>query len=489
MSDLPETSADPVPTPEEPPTVAPETPTEPVAEEEQVAEPAPEPEVPPSLDPDPPPPKEPAAPVVTDPMPPAPPLPNDATSLLNALQVRIDEVQELIVRHSEEGAKLIEESASLDVLAAKLREVLGTPPPPPPPPPPPDETPWWQAMGGPSLSGRPFRSGVFAVMDTALKSWANYMGHPPEIAGGNCRTYGPAGRADTWDKVVNLQMDIANHPQTRDCMHGLNGLSKRTWLVLMFTSIPMGAPLDELIAAAKGQRRDKHKKMGELARKAIDKVGRDPALTLLRTNWEMNKKTAFAIGKGAFPNFLLAGGSVAMYNDHMGHFARAFWEGFGYEAPIALSPAYEDGPGVPHVDYGDWLKAGVYKLCCGSVHPNAQRTRTQDEAWRMVFGLRTGNYTPGLIIECAKKHKMPVAFLEWSCPPEASAVKPNIKNLQFATTQFGKLCNDPANNVAFVCALGSGMVTETRMKAMGEPINTQWGMGIKENRKWFGKRV
>lgn len=477
------------PTDELPEEDDPAEPGEAPTESEEPMEPAPSPEEPPSVEPDPPAPEEPTLPVVVDPTPPDPPLSSDVTSLLNALQVRIDEIQEFIAKHRDEGERLLAESADLDVLAAKLREVLGTPPPPPLPPPPPDETPWWLNLGGPSLSGRTFRSGVFAVMDTALKSWATYMGHPPEIAGGNCRTYGPAGRADTWDKVVSLQMDIANHPQTRDCVLGLNGLSKRTWLVLMFTTIPIGAPLEELIAAAKGQRKDKHKRMGELARKALDKAGRDPALTIARPNWEMNKKTAFAIGKGTFPNFLLAGGSVAMYNDHMGHFARAFWEGYGHEVPLALSPAYEDGPGVPHVDYADWLKAGVYKLCCGSVHPNAQRVKTQDEAWRMVFGLRTGNYTPGLIIECAKKHNLPVAFLEHSCPPEESSVKPNIKYLQFAYTQFGKLCNDPINKVAFVCALGSGMVSETRMKAMGEPINTQWAMGIKEHRKWFGKRV
>jgi len=361
----------------------------------------------------------------------------------------------------------------------------------PEPPPPPTVKQWWLERGGPSLSGRPFRSGTFAVMGGSLKTWASYMGCPPEISGGNCRTYGgPEGRADTWDKVVNRQMQLDQNPQTRDCVLGLNGLHKqRTWLVLMFTTIPMGAPLDELIASAKGQRRDKHKKMGENARKVLDKNGRDHTLTIARTDWEMNKKTAFAIGSGKFPNYLLAGGSVQMYRDHIANFARAFWEGYGYRVPLAFSPAYEDGPGVPHVDYAEYLKAGVYDLACGSVHPTAQRVATPNEAWRMVFGARTGNYTPGLIIECAKKFKIPVAFLEHSCPPEKAAVKPHIKELEFAYRQFGMLCNRPDSNVAFVCGLGSGMVSEKRMSHMGEPINTQWAMGIKENRRWFGKKV
>lgn len=476
------------PTDELPPEEAPaEEPVAPDSEEPAESEPAPE--EPPSVNPDPPPPQEPA-PLVIDPSLPAPPVPNDATSLLNALQVRIDEVQELIVRHSEEGAKLIEESASLDVLAAKLREVLGTPPPPPPPPPPPDETPWWQTLGGPSLSGRPFRSGAFAVMGTALKSWATYMGHPPEISGGNCTGYG-SGRwiADTWEKIAVQQADIANHPQTRDCVLGLNGLSKRTWLVLMFATLPLGATLDEMIASAKGKRTSYHKRLGENFRKALEKAGRDPVLTIGRPDWEgWGQDTARRIkAPGRIQNFLLAGGSIELDKDHMRAFAKAFWDGFGMEMPLAFSDAYATSPGVPRPEYGEWLKAGVYKLACGSFHPNADRVKTQDEAWRMVFGLRTGNYTPGLIIETAKQFKMPVAFLEHSCPPQESAVKPNIKNLSFSYTQFGKLCNDPASNVAFVCALGSGMVTEAKMKSMGEPINTQYAYGVKEHRKWFGK--
>jgi hypothetical protein len=409
---------------------------------------------------------------------------------LDDLQRAVDAVQDEIVGQQAASARLIEETARIEAAIAKMRPPVDTPPPVKPNPP--TIEPWWLKLGGPSLSGRTFRSGTFAVMGSELKAWATAMGFPPEIAGGNCTGYG-SGRwiADTWEKIAVQQADIANHPQTRDCVLGLNGLSKRTWLVLMFATLPILCDLDEMIASAKGQRASHHKRLGENFRKALEKAGRDPALTIARPDWEgWGQDTARRIkAPGRIQNFLLAGGSIELDKDHMRAFARAFWDGFGMEMPIAFSDSFQTSPGVPRPAYERWLEAGIYKLACGSFHPTAERTKTQQLAWQMVHGEHTGNYTPRVIIEAAKKLKMPVAFLEHSCPPEPGALKPSIKWLGFSYVQFGHLCNNPANNVAFSCVLGGKMASEKAQAKMGEPISSEWAEGAREFRRWFGKKI
>lgn len=419
---------------------------------------------------------------IPEPLPDEPPV--ETPPNLEDLQRAIDAVQAEIVGQQAATERLVAETARIEEMIADLR-----------PPPDTGETtldPWWLKIGGPSLSGRTFRSGTFAVMGSELKSWAGAMGMPPEIAGGNCTGYGSnKWFADTWEKIAVKQADLGNHPQTRDVMLGLNGLGRRTWLVLMFATLPLLSDLDEMIASAKGLRKSYHQRLGENFRKAIEKAGRDPALTIGRPDWEgWGQDSARRIkAPGKIQNFLLAGGSVELDKDHMRAFARAFWDGYGMEMPLAFSDAFQASPGVPRPAYEEWIKAGVYKILCGSFHPNAERTRTKAEAWRMVYGENTGNYTPGVIIAAGRKLKLPVAFLEHSCPPEPTALKPNIRNLAFAYTQFGKLCNNPANNVSFVCSLGGKMVREDAQTKLGEPITGQWAQMVKEHKKWFGKRI
>ena len=421
------------------------------------------------------------------------PAPPPSASELDTLQAAVDRIQQRLASSAADDLAMLAETIRVEELIAAMREPDAPPPPPPPPPDPIELDRFWQRLGGPSLSGRSFRHGVFAVMGReALANWTGYMGHPPEVYGGNVTGYGGnVWLADTWAKIANQQPNFGSHPQTRDLFTDppTPPLSHDTWFVVMGATLPFGCDLAEMIASARGQRSDWHKRMGENMRLTIERAGRDPRLTIGRFDWESwGQDTARRINTpGRIKNFLLAGGSIELDKDHMRAFYRAFTEGFGMEMPLAFSDAYQTSPGVPRPPYKKWIEAGVYKILCGSVHPNAERTRTRDAAWRMVHSLNNGMYTPGVIIAAARELRMPVAFLEQSIPPEIPACQPNIANCQFVYTQFGKLVNANSDIMSFVCPLGSGMASETRMDAAGEPIKSQYASSIRENRKWFGK--
>ena len=94
-----------------------------------------------------------------------------------------------------------------------------------------------------------------------------------------------------------------------------------------------------------------------------------------------------------------------------------------------------------------------------------------------------------MIAAAARKFNIPTAFLEYSCPPEEEQCRPSLQHAARAVHEFATFCNNPSNNVAFVCALGIGMASEGRQQALGEPLASQWRDMVRTNRKGFGRKV
>lgn len=340
-------------------------------------------------------------------------------------------------------------------------------------------------------SGHGWNIGTMATSAKLADPVSQYLGFQQRVSGGKCfhiEAGSSAHRTTTWDTVcggptsqgiatpVNALSDILTASQASVHLHGSTraGVRKEdgtTWVWLGLTFLPFGAAWAEVEKVIDGTNRAKLYMLGKRIRFIVDNFGKPYKQVIIRLMYEFNQDTALSLagGKGFFQAAQAQGftktQALQKWKDFLNAGIQAFWDGYGYEVPMALSPALESTT-MPWDFTMEELLVVRTIIACGSFHPIVKRVTTPLAAWECV--MRTDQpkfFQPKKIIDAARNTGRVAAFLEHSVGLDSweffwNNTTRGLQHAHLAYKYFGQLLNDNADIMAFTGVLNTHMVQE-----------------------------